>query len=143
MTAISQIPVMWPTSHARHYSSMKYFQEPAPVTTKNSDKDSPIRDHSPSPAAPAVPLIQLETHEQPSPPWQAWLSQSGPYHPKQRSRSPSSEEESTPKCQCYDDGSYTPITSPSASPISLGALPSPPIAASPNVDSPPMQINLL
>jgi len=143
MTAISQIPVMWPTSHTCHYSSMEYFQEPAPVTTENSSEDSPMRDCSPSPAAPAVPLIQLETHEQLSLPWQAWLSQSGPYHPKQRSQSPSSEEESTPKCQCHNDGSYTPITSPSASPISLGALPSPPIAASPNVDSPPMQINLL
>ena len=67
-TAISQIPVMWPTSHVRHYSSMEYFQEPAPVTTENSDKDSPMRDRSPSPAAPAVLLIQLEAHEQLSPP---------------------------------------------------------------------------
>ena len=97
MTAIPQIPVMWPTSHACHYSSMEYFQEPTPVTTENSDKDSPMRDRSPSPAAPAVPLIQLEAHEQPSPPWQAWLSQSGLYHPERRSWSPSSEEESAPK----------------------------------------------
>ena len=51
--------------------------------------------------------------------------------------------ESTPKRQCHNNGSYTPITSPSASPISLGALPSPPAAVSPNVDSSPMQINLL
>jgi len=122
---------------------MEYFQEPMPVTTDNSDKDSPMRDRSPSPATPAVPLIQLEAHEQPSPPWQAWLSQSGPYHPEQRSRSPSSKEESAPKRQRHDDGSYTPITSPSASLISLSALPSSPIAAGPNVDSPPMQINLL
>jgi len=142
-TAIPQIPVTWPTSHVHHYLSMEYFQEPAPVTTETSDKDSPMRDHSPSPAAPAVPLIQLEAHEQPSPPWQAWLSQSRPYHPKWRSWSPSSEEESAPKRQCHDDGSYTPITSPSASPISPGTLPSPPIATSPSMDSPPMQINLL
>jgi len=142
-TAIPQIPVTWPTSHARHYLSMEYFQEPAPVTTDNSDKDSPIRDRSPSPTTPAVLLIQLEAHEQPSPPWQAWLSQSGPYHPERRSQSPSSEEESAPKHQRHDDGSYTSITSPSASPISPSALPSSPIAASPNVDSPPMQINLL
>ena len=142
-TAIPQIPVMWPTSHTHYYSSMEYFQEPALATTKNSDKDSPMRDRSPSPAAPAVPLIQLEAHEQPSLPWQAWLSQSRPYHPEQRSWSPSSKEESAPKCQCHDDGSYTPITSPSASLISPGALPSPPLAANPNVDSPPMQINLL
>ena len=142
-TAIPQIPVTWPTSHAHHYSSMEYFQEPAPVTTDNSNKDSPMRDRSPSPAAPAVPLIQLEAHEQPLPPWQAWLSQSGLYHPERRSRSPSSEEESAPKRRHHDDGSYTPIMLPSASPISPGALPNPPSAVSPNVDSPPMQINLL
>ena len=56
-TAIPQIPVTWPTSHACHYSSMEYFQEPAPVNTENSDKNSSMRDHSPSPIAPAVPLI--------------------------------------------------------------------------------------
>ena len=71
---IPQIPIIWPTSYACHYLSMEYFQEPAPATTDNSDEDSPIRDYSPSSAAPAVPLIQLEAHKQLSPLWQACMA---------------------------------------------------------------------
>ena len=111
--------------------------DPAPVISDNSNEDSPMRDHSPSPEA---LLIQLEAPmEQLLPLWQAWLSPDCP-HPKRRSISPSSEE-SAPKHQCHEDGSYTPImlspvNSPSAQPI-------PELATSPNVDLPPMQINLL
>jgi len=96
-----------------------------------------MRTRSPSPAvelssSPAV--VVLETHEQPSPPWKAWLSQPGPSRPERRSISPSSEE-SAPKRLRHEDGSYTPI-SPSAQ--SLVTSP----ADSPNMDLPPMQINL-
>jgi len=132
-TAIPEIPIMWPTGHTRQHSSMEYFEDPAPVISDNSDEDSPIRTRSPSPAvepsgSPAV--VVLEAHKQPSPPWKAWLSQPGPSRPERRSISPSSEE-SAPKHLCHDDGSYTPRT-PSAQST----------AASPNMDSPPMQINL-
>jgi len=132
---------MWPTSHTHQYSSMEYLVDPAPVVSDNSNKDSPMRTHSPSPAAEpsGSPVVFLEAHKQPSPPWQAWLSWPRPSCPERRSISPSSEE-SAPKCLCQDDGSYTLIMSTAASP---STLPSPPLAASPNVDSPPMQINLL
>jgi len=116
---------------------MEYLIDPTPVISDNSDENSPMRDCSPSPEA---PLIQLEAPMEQSPPlWQAWLSPDRP-HPKRRSISPSSKE-STPKLQCHEDGSYTlitpsPVNSPSAQPV-------PELATSPNVDSPPMQINLL
>jgi len=133
-TAIPEIPITWPTRHTRQYSSMEYLVDPAPVVSNNSDEDSPMRTRSPSPAvepsgSPAV--VVLEAHEQPSLPWQAWLSQPGLSRPKRRSVSPSSEE-SAPKCLCHDDGSYT-----------LSSLSAQSTAASPNVDSPPMQITLL
>ena len=139
-TAIPEILITWPTSHAHHYLSMEYFQDPALVATDNSDKDSPMRDQSPSPVVKpsSSPVVFLEAHKQPPPPWQAWLELSRPNHPKQRSRFPSSKEESAPKCQHHDDRSYTPIMSPT--PIALSTLPSPPSATSPNEDSPPMQI---
>jgi len=140
-TAIPEILIMWPTSYMRHYSSMEYLTDPAPVVSDNSDKDSPIRTCSPSPAVEpsSSPVVFLEAHKQPLPPWQTWLSQPRPSHPKRRSLSPSSKE-SAPKRLCHDDGSYTPITSSATSPSDL---PSPPLAASPNEDSPLMQINLL
>jgi len=132
-TAIPEIPITWPTSHTRQHSSMEYFEDPAPVVSDNSDEDSPMRTRSPSPAvkpsgSPAV--VVLEAHEQPSLPWKAWLSQPRPSRPERRSISPSSEE-STPKRLCHDDGSYTPRTPSTQS-----------TTTSPNVDSPPMQINL-
>jgi len=132
-TAIPEIPITWPTRHTHQYSSMEYLADPAPVVSDSSDEDSPMRTRSPSPAvelssSPAV--VVLEAHEQPSPPWQAWLSQPGPSRPERRSISPSSEE-SAPKRLHHNDRSYTP-SSPSAQST----------AASPNVDSPPMQITL-
>jgi len=132
-TAIPEIPIMWPTRHTRQYSSMEHLVDPAPVVSNNSNEDSPMRTRSPSPAvepsgSPAV--VVLEAHEQPSLPWQAWLSQPGPSCPERRSVSPSSEE-SAPKRLRHNDGSYTPRT-----------LSAQLTAASPNVDSPPMQINL-
>jgi len=140
-TAIPEIPIMWPTSHTRQHSSMEYFEDPAPVVSDNSDEDSPIRTRSPSPAvelssSPAV--VVLEAHKQPSPPWKAWLSQPGLSCPERRSISPSSEE-SAPKRLRHEDRSYTPRSPFSPSAQSLVTSP----AASPNVDSPPMQINLL
>jgi len=136
-TAIPEIPITWPTSHTHQYESAEYLEDPAPVVSDNSDEDSPMRTRSPSPAvepsgSPAI--VILEAHEQPSPAWQAWLSQPGPSRPKRRSISPSSEE-SAPKRQHHKDGSYTP-----RSPFSPSAQSS---ATSPNADSPPMQINLL
>jgi len=143
-TAIPEIPITWPTSHTCHYSSMEYLTDPAPVVSNNSNEDSPMRTRSPSPAVEpsSSAVVFLEAHKQPPLPWQAWLSQPGPSCPKRRSISPSSEE-SAPKHLCHDDGSYTLIMSSATSPISPSALPSPPLAASPNVDSPSMQINLL
>jgi len=130
---------MWPTSHTCQYSSMEYLVDPTPVISDNSDENSPMRTCSPSPVVKpsGSPVIFLEAHEQPSPPWQAWLSQPRLSHPKRRSISPSSEE-SAPKHLHHDDGSYTLITSSAASP---STLPSPPLVTSPNVDSPPMQIS--
>jgi len=141
-TTMPEIPITWPTSHTHQYSSMEYLVDPAPVD--NSNKDSPMRTHSPSPVVKpsGSPVVFLEAHEQPSPPWQAWLSRPGPSCPERRSISPSSEE-TAPKCLHRDDGSYTLITSSATSLISLSTLPSPPLATSPNVDSPPMQINPL
>ena len=139
VTTIPEIPITWPTSHTHQYLSMEYLIDPAPVISNNSDKDSPMRDCSPSPAA---PLIQLEAPIEQLPlPWQAWLRLDCP-HPERRSISPSSEE-SAPKCQHHDDRSYTPITSSLISPLSPSTQPVSEVAASPNVDSPPMQINLL
>jgi len=139
-TAIPEIPITWPTRHTRQYSSMEYLTDPAPVVSDNSDEDSPMRTRSPSPAvelssSPAV--VVLEAHEQPSPPWKAWLSQPGLSCPKRRSISLSSEE-SAPKRLHHEDGSYTPRSPFSPSAQSLVTSP----AASPNVDLPPMQINL-
>jgi len=139
-TAIPEILITWPTRHTRQYSSMEYLTDPAPVVSNNSDEDSPMRTRSPSPAvelssSPAD--VVLEAHEQPSPPWKAWLSQPGPSHPERRSISPSSEE-SAPKRLCHKDGSYTPRSPFSPSAQSLVTSPT----ASPNVDLPPMQINL-
>jgi len=143
-TAIPEIPITWPTSHMHHYLSMEYLTDPIPVISDNSDEDSPMRTHSSSPAVKpsGSPVVFLEAYKQLLPPWQAWLSLPRLSRPKRRSLSPSSEE-SAPKHLCYNDGSYTPITSSATSPISPSTLPSPPLAASPNVDSPPMQINLL
>jgi len=144
MTAIPEIPIMWPTSHTHQYSSMEYLVDPAPVISDNSNKDSPMRTHSPSPVVEpsSSPFVTLEACKQPSPPWQAWLSQPGPSRPERRSISPSSEE-STPKRLQHNDGSYTPITPSLISLLSPSAQTIPEATASPNVDSPPMQINLL
>jgi len=133
-TAIPEILITWPTSHTRQHLSMEYFKDPVPVMSDNSNEDSPMRTRSPSLAvepssSPAV--VILEAHKQPSPPWKAWLSQPRLSRPERRSISPSSEE-SAPKRLRHDDRSYTPRT-PSAQST----------AASPNTDSPPMQINLL
>jgi len=143
-TTIPQILIMWPTSHTCQYSSIEYLTDPTPVISDNSNKDSPMRDHSPSPTVElsGSPVVFLEAHKQPLPPWQAWLSQPRLSCPERRSLSPSSEE-STPKRLFYNNRSYIPITSSAASLILPSALPSPPLATSPNVDSPPIQINLL
>jgi len=158
--AIPAIPIMWPT-HTRHHSSMEYFTEPTPVITDpatDSDGDSPMRDHSPSPPhTPYQPrpsgsnVYELEANEQPSPPWKAWLSQPSPPTSITRPVSPSSEV-SAPKRQRHEDGTYTPITSSATSPISptspsaqatpdYQSLPSPQSVGSdqdPNTESPPM-----
>jgi len=143
-TAIPEIPIMWPTSHICQYSSMEYLVDPAPVVSDNSNEDSSIRTHSPSPVVEpsGSPVFTLGACEQPPPPWQAWLSQPGPSHPERRSISPSSEE-SAPKCLCHNDRSYTPITPSLISLLSPSTQPIPEVTTSPNVDSPPMQINLL
>ena len=131
-TAIPEIPITWPTSHTYQYSSMEYLVDPTPVISNNSDEDSPMRTHSPSPVVKpsSSPVITLGACEQPPLPWQAWLSQPGLSRPKRRSISPSSEE-SAPKRLRHDDRSYT-----------LRTLSAQSTAASPNMDSPPMQINL-
>jgi len=158
--AIPAIPITWPT-HTHQHSSMEYFTEPAPMITDptpDSDGDSPMRDHSPSP--PHMPyqprpsgsnVYELEANEQPSPPWKAWLSQPSPPTSITRPISPSSET-SAPKRQCHKDGTYTPIMSSATSPISptspsaqatpdYQSLPSPRSVGTdqdPNMESPPM-----
>ena len=163
MAAIPQILITWPTSHICHYLSMEHFTEPALATTDSSDKDSPMRDCSPSlpvklyqPRPSGSKTYELKAYKQPTLPWQAWLSQPILSHPKRRSVSPSSEK-STSKHLHHKDGSYTLIMPSTTSLISLISpsvqavpdyqnLPSPQsvkLATSSNVDSPPMQINLL
>jgi len=158
--AIQAIPITWPT-HMHHHSSMEYFTEPTTPATDpatDSDEDSPMRDHSPSPVhTPYQPrpagskTYELEANEQPSPPWKAWLSQPSSPTAITRPVSPSSET-SAPKRLRHKDGSYTPITLSTTSPISptspsaqatpdYQSLPSPQSVGSdqdPNTESPPM-----
>jgi len=121
---------------------MEYLVDPTPVVSDNSDEDSTMRTCSPSPTVEpsGSPVVFLEAHKQISLPWQAWLSRPRPSHPERRSISPSSEE-SAPKHLCHNDRSYTLITPSLISPLSPSAQPIPEVTASPNVDSPPMQIS--